>query len=72
MVERFCSWKSSICFSCLHFETSSLRLFKRISPETKMWYFYVKQSIRFLELGEYGLALSGVLHSSDTSMFFFF
>ena len=31
-----------------------------------------KQSIPFLEPGEYGLALSRILHSSDTSMFLLF
>ena len=59
-------------FSCLHFDTSSLRLFKRLSPENKMWYFSVKQSIQFLEPGEYGLALSRILYSSDTSMLLLF
>ena len=59
-------------FSCLHFDTCSVRLFKRLSPENKMWYFSVKQSIQFLEPGEYGLALSRILHSSDTSMFLLF
>ena len=59
-------------FSCLHFDTSSLRLFKRLSPENKMWYFVVKQSMQFLEPGKYGLALSRILHSSDRSIFLLF
>ena len=59
-------------FSCLHFDTSPSRLFKRLSSENKMWYFSVKQSTQFLEPGEYGLALPRIFHSSDTSMFWFF
>ena len=37
-----------------------------------MWYFMVKQSMQFLEPGIYGLALSRILHSSDTSIFLLF
>ena len=37
-----------------------------------MWYFSVKQSVQFIEPGEYGLALSKILHSSDTSMILLF
>ena len=37
-----------------------------------MWYFSVKENIQFFKPSEYGLALSSILHSSDTSMFFLF
>ena len=59
-------------FSCLHFDNNSLRLFKRLSPENKMWYFVFKQSMQFLEPGKHGLALSRILHSSDTWIFLLF
>ena len=70
MVGRSCSLKYLL--SCLYFDTSSLRLFKTLSPKNKMWYFMVKQSMQFLEPGIYGLALSRILHSSDTSIFLLF
>ena len=62
---RSCSLKDSICF---HDYTSILVRYvysKGLSPENKMWYFSVKQSIQFIESSEYGLALSRILHSSD-------
>ena len=71
MLGRSGSLKDSICFH-VYTLISSLRLFKRLSPKNKMWYFLVKQSIQFLEPGKYGLALSRILHLSDTSMFLLF
>ena len=68
MVERSCTLKDSICFH-VYFDTSSLRLFKWLSPEMKMWYFSYKQNIQCLEPGEYGLALSRILHLGDPSIF---
>ena len=64
MVRRSWSLKDSICF---HDYTSILVRYvysKGLTPENKMWYFSVKQSIQFIESGEYGLALSRIFHSS--------
>ena len=72
MVEHRCSLKDSICFHVYTLILARYIYSKDLSPKNKMWHFSAKQSIQFFEPGEYGLALSRILHSSDTSMFLFF
>ena len=72
MVGRSCSLKDSICFHVYILILVRYVYSLRLSPENKMWYFSVKRSIELLEPGEYGLAISRILHSSNTSMILLF
>ena len=72
MVEHSCNLKDSICFRVYTLILVRYSYSKGLSPEKKMWYFSVKQRMQLLEPGEYGSALSRILHSSDISLFLLF